>query len=181
MVSGSPTHSDRPMTRALQKMMNAYVTSLRAEEGDVPPLPRRNPDAVRHQHHRHDGAVRRIEDVLAVKANDELAADGDHRGGDQQRDRFTAQQERKRESRNRRTTRIERDVFDPAANRLRRNRGPDEEHRAKQRHIEVEREDAVEQEDSQRADLVEPRIESFHAALDAWDVRKKTPRLRDSA
>jgi hypothetical protein len=64
--------------------------------------------------------------------------------------------------------------FDPRANRLRSDGGSDEQRGAGESDVESEREDAVEEQESQRADLVEPRVEAFHAPLDARGFRKKT-------
>jgi hypothetical protein len=68
-----------------------------AEHRRAAPLAGRDPHLAREQHHRHQGEVRGIEDVLAPDPQQELAGDGDGGRDDRQLDRTGPEQETERE------------------------------------------------------------------------------------
>ena len=198
IVSGSPSHSERPKTRARKSARKASVTSARAdrvddeparageqesEEGRVAPLRRGDPGVARREHRRHDAEVRRVEDVLASPAQQELARDGGGGGERGEQRGVGAQQQAQRQPRDQRAARVERrEAGDPRAGELRRERRGEQQGDACQRDVQPQRCEAVEQKPGQRADLVEARIpedrsrpsgESFGASAHATERHRR--------
>ncbi len=129
------------------------------EEGDAPPLARRDPDAAGQEHQGDDAEVRRVEHVLAVPAEDELAGDGDGRGQAGQEERARPQQQTEREAGDESAARVEGgQPPEPGADGLGEQDRPQEDHRLERRDREVEAQDAIDQQAREHRDLVQPRI-----------------------
>ena len=131
------------------------------EHGRAAPLTGRDPHLARQEHHRHQREVGRVEDVLAVDSQDELARDGDGRRDDHQAERIRPEQETERKPGDQRALRVERgESVKPRC------RGLHQQDRGEcgdgvgARHVEPEPAESVEDEAREHGDLVQTRIPS---------------------
>ena len=140
----------------------------KGEERGVPPLAGGDPDLAGRDDHRHEPEVRGVEDVLAAKPENELAADR-HRGGEaREGQRVAPQEEAEREPGDERALGIERrEMKEPGAGVLRQEGRAQEGAGRQGPHFEVQAEDAVDQERGQHGDLIDPWIE---ATFTPWQL-----------
>ena len=128
------------------------------QEDAAAPLPGRHPHLTGARQQRHEREVRRIEDVPAAHAQDELAGDGhDGREGGEA-ERAGAEQQTERERRDERAAEVGRAPGQPRAEMLGDERAGDDRERREGADLEVEPDDAVDEERAERGDLVEPRV-----------------------
>ena len=129
------------------------------EEGAGSPLAGRNPDAVRQDHHRDEAEVRRVEDVFAVPAEDDLRGDRDDRGDDRQERRIRSKEEAQREAGDEGAANFDgRKARSPRAEELSGEDGADQQSHARESDVEVEESHPVQKEGRERADLKEARV-----------------------
>ena len=115
--------------------------------------------AARGEQQHDDGEARRIPDVLAVDAEDEFRADGDHAGQRMQPGIVRPQQQAQRQSGDQRRARVEcRQLEPPRADGLRCERADDGERAVERARAEIEPAEIVDQQGCERGDLVMARI-----------------------
>ncbi len=130
-----------------------------AEHGRAAPLTGRDPHDAREEHHRHQREVRGIEDVLAAHAQDELAGDGDGGRHDREVDGIRPEQKAQRQSRDQRALRVEGGTSGQVRrNELRYQDGDEDGDHMRDRQIEPQPSDAVDDKAAERRNLVQTRV-----------------------
>ena len=134
----------------------------REEEGEerrASPLTGGDPDAVAREEKRDEGDVRRIEDVLAAKANDELAADREDAGECGEARLVRPEEKAEREARDEGASDVETgEPHHSARDELGQERAPERGEDLDGRDRELQADHAEEQERGQDRDLVDARI-----------------------
>ena len=146
-----------------------------SEHGRAAPLTGRDPHAAREEHHRHQREVRGIEDVLAAHAQHELAENGDGGRHDHQLERIRPEQEAQRQSRYQCALRVEgRAPGHTRRGELGQQDGDEDGDRMRDRQIEPEPPDAVDEEAAERRNLIHtwvpvaPLLGQLRSTANGW-------------